>query len=320
MKNPSPPTSPEHPDALLLPYVEDLIAPADRAGVEEHLSTCQECTARVEGLREMISALRENKRAFCPEPWQLHVFAQSGEDLHGTISTHVDDCPFCSEDLRAWKGAALEERMPSELWGRLRQRLPEPAQERIPSGRPRWSQMVLEKLARFWKAPTLAAGAVAALLLVVVILYRPMEPTVPIPKTLPQKTAFVVLFKDFNDPALQKQIESLHDDLKTSTELKDRYIIVSPAETSEVIESGKAPSHDRSAMIDGLKRNLNVSRVLIVSIFPSADKFAFRVELINTITGKALQAKTEEKIEQSELEARIRSDVHSMLLQPDEQP
>ena len=45
-----------------------------------------------------------------------------------------------------------------------------------------------------------------------------------------------------------------------------------PQETSEVIKSGKVPSHDRSAMIDGLRKNLNISRVLVVTVFPSADK------------------------------------------------
>ena len=43
MKKPSPPTSSEHPDALLLPYVEDMITPAEKADVEEHLSTCDQC-------------------------------------------------------------------------------------------------------------------------------------------------------------------------------------------------------------------------------------------------------------------------------------
>jgi hypothetical protein len=321
VKNPSPPKSSQHPDDLLLPYVEDMITPAEKTGIEEHLSTCRDCASRVEELRETILALRENKRAFCPELWELHDFARSGDDPHGVISTHVENCPFCSEDLRAWKRATEEERMPAELWNRLKERIPAPAPRQVPLETPRWYQVLLGNLARFWKMPALAAGAVAATLLLVVVFYSNdiMEPMAPKSKALPQKTAFVVLLKDFKAPALQKQIESVSEALGASSDLKDRYTIVSPKETSELIESGKVSSHDKSAMIDGLKRNLNVSRVLIITVFPSADEFAFRVELIDTIDGTTLQTKSDEKIEQNKLAEQVRSDALSMLLERNNQ-
>lgn len=320
MKKPSPPTSSEHPDALLLPYVEDMITPREKADVEEHLSTCEQCAVRAEKLREAIAALKQNKQAFCPEPWELHDFAQSGNDPHGDISLHVEHCPLCSEDLRAWEMAQSEEPMPAELWNRLRERLPRAALKQMPSERPRWVQTIRESLARFWKAPAMAAGAVAAMMLLVVIFYQaPMEPMVPKPKSLPDKAAFVVFFKDFKDPLPQKQIESLYEALKPSTELNERYNIVSPAETSEVIKSGKVPSHDRSAMIDGLRKNFNVSRALVITVFPSADKLAVRTELIDTISGNTLQTKTAEKVDQSELPVRVRSYAIGMLLPPTNQ-
>ena len=103
-------------------------------------------------------------------------------------------------------------------------------------------------------------------------------------------------------------------------ELKDRYGIISPAETSEVIESGKVPSHKIPAMIEGLRKNLNVSRALIVTVFPSADELGARVELIDTISGKTLQTKTEEKIERNKLPERIDPDVLNMLLERNNQP
>ncbi len=67
-------------------------------------------------------------------------------------------------------------------------------------------------------------------------------------------------------------------------------------------------------MIEGLRKNLNVSRTLVVTVFPSADKLAARIEFIDTISGKTLQTKTEERIEQSELPARVRSYALGMLL------
>jgi len=327
VKNPSPPKFPEHPDALLLPYVEDMVTPVEKADVEKHLSKCGECASRVEELRETIAALRQNKEAFCPEPWELHDFAQSGADPHGAISTHVEDCPLCSKALSAWKSAVPEEQMPAELWSQLRERLPQSPPKRILAPVPRRWQIFLCDLARFWKAPAMAAGVAVAALLVVVILY-PRDMTqpmiglssvkwegIPKPKSVQKNAAFVIFFKDFKDPVPQKQIDSLYEALKPSMELNERYGIVSPAEISEAVKSGEVSSRDRSAMVTGLRKNLNVSRVLVISVFPSGEKLAASVELIDTASSRTLQRKTEEKVEQSELAARVRSDVFSMLLQ-----
>ena len=89
-----------------------MIAPAEKARLEEHLSTCDECALRVKELRETTAALKQNKQAFCPEPWELYEFAQSGDDPHGTVSIHVQDCPLCSEDLHEWKMPHVKSQCP----------------------------------------------------------------------------------------------------------------------------------------------------------------------------------------------------------------
>jgi hypothetical protein len=296
--------------------VEELIGSAEKARIGEHLSTCDQCALRVEHLRETIEALKQNKEAFCPNPWELYDFARSGHDPHGDISLHVAECSSCSKELIALKDAASKETMPAELWSRLKERLPKSDPKQIVLPTAGWWHIFLGILTRFWKASAVAAGAVAAALLLVVVFYSPdfREPMVPKPKSLPQKTAFVVLFEDHKSPILQKQIESLYEALDTSTELKDRYSLASPSETSEVIESGKAPSHDRSSMIEGLRKHLNVSRALVVGIFPSGDKLQIRVELIDTITGKTLLTKIDENIKQDELAGRVGPDILNMLL------
>jgi hypothetical protein len=328
VKNPNIPTSQEHPEALLLPYVEDTITSAEKAGVEGHLNTCDQCASRVEDLRQAIAGLKQNKQAFCPEPWELYDFAQTGDDPHGVIELHVENCPLCSEDLRAWKMAPPEEPMPAELWNRLRERLPKPAPKQVLPRTPRWGEIFLQTLVRWWKAPAMAAG-VAAVVLVLVVTFYPRDMTqpmiglssvswegIPKPKSLQENAAFVVFFKDFKDPVPQKQIDSLYEALKPSMDLNERYGIVSPAKISEAVNGGQVPSNNSTAMIDGLRKNLNVSRVLVITVFPSADKLAARIEFIDTISGKTLQTKTVEKIEQSELPARVRSDAFGMLLPP----
>jgi hypothetical protein len=286
---------------------------------------------RAEELREAIAALKQNKQAFCPEPWELYDFAQTGNDPHGDISLHVEKCPLCSEDLRAWKMALPEEPMPAELWNRLREHLPRPAPRQVLPRTPQWGRIFLQNLVRWWKAPAMAAGVVAAVLVLIVTFYprdmtQPMIALssvswegIPKPKSIHENAAFVVFFKDFKIPVPQKQIDSLYEALKPSMDLNERYGIVSPAEISEAVKSGQVPSTNSTAMIDGLRKNLDVSRALVVTVFPSADKLAARIEFIDTISGKKLQTKTEEKIEQSELPERIRSEAFGMLLPPTNQ-
>jgi|GEM_PF-7068990 len=171
------------------------------------------------------------------------------------------------------------------------------------------------------------AVGVAAAFLVLVVTFYPRDMTqpmialssvswegIPKPKSIQKNAAFVVFFKDFKDPVRQKQIDSLYEALKPSMELNERYGIVSPAEISEAVKSGQVLSNNSTAMIEGLRKNLNVSRALIITVFPSADKLAARIEFIDTISGKTLQMKTEERIEQSELPARVRSYALGMLL------
>lgn len=329
MKKPSPPTSSEHPDALLLPYVEDMITPREKAEVEEHLSTCDQCASRAEELRETTAALKQNKQAFCPEPWELHDFAQSGNDPHGVISLHVEHCPLCSEDLGAWKMAQSEEPMPAELWNRLRERLPREAPKQVSPERPRWVQTIWESLARFWKAPAMAASAVAAVLLVAVVIFYPLRMAelriahsvnwegVPKAKSLQKKAAFIILENDYKNPIFQKVIDSLYEGLAPTMELNELYGMVSPAEISEAIKSGTISARNKAALIKGLRDKLNVSSVIIITIFRSDAEHSVHIELVDTASGRTLNTrttKTDKKMSWHEVEARIRSDAFSMLL------
>ena len=58
-----------HPDDLLLPYVEGLLTPTEKHMVENHLGACVECSSEVSRLRETIALLAVHRDAFCPDEW-----------------------------------------------------------------------------------------------------------------------------------------------------------------------------------------------------------------------------------------------------------
>ena len=326
VKNSNPPPSSQHLDDLLLPYVEDMITPEEKARLDEHLRQCDKCALRVKELQETTSILRQNKQAFCPEQWELHEFARTGKDPDSAISLHVQDCPLCSQDLNDWQKAELEVTMPSELWHRLRERLPEPDSRKISLRSPQRGRVFLQNLARFWKAPALAAGVALAALLFVVIFY-PQDMMrsriglssvkwegVPRAKSLQKGAAFVIFFKDFKKPFPQKKIDSMYEALKPSMALSERYNIISPGEISEAVKDGELSPYDRAALIKGLRNKLNVSYVLVVTVFPSNDELSARIQLADTTNDRVLATGSAENLSQSNLAARIRSDAFNMLL------
>lgn len=54
-------------DALLEPYLDDVLDPGDRARVERHLDHCGACAAQLQLARDVRRGLRTLARARCPE-------------------------------------------------------------------------------------------------------------------------------------------------------------------------------------------------------------------------------------------------------------
>ncbi len=326
MKKPNLPPSLEHPDDLLLPYIEDTIAPEEKARLNEHLRQCGECALKLKELRETTAALKQNKQAFCPEPWELYEFAMTGADPNGTVSIHVQDCPLCSQELNDWKSTAREEAMPPELWDLLRKHLPEAGPGQISSRPSRWDHVFLQNLARFSKAPAMAAGvALAALLFVVIFYSQDMMHTriglssvkwegVPRAKSLQKSAVFIIFFKDFKKSISQKDIDSLYEALRPSVELSEHYNIISPADISDAVKDGEISPYNGTALIKGLRNKLNVSYVLVVTVYPANGKLSALLQLDDSTDRRVLATGSVENVNWGDLAARIRSDAFGLLL------
>ena len=67
-------------------------------------------------------------------------------------------------------------------------------------------------------------------------------------------------------------------------------------------------------MIEGLRNKLNVSHVLVVTVFPANGKLSALLQLDDSTDRRVLATGSEENVNWGDLAARIRSDAFGMLL------
>lgn len=316
-----PPTSAQHPDALLLLYAEGLLPADEERSVEEHVNQCAQCSSDVEWLRRITAALKDNKRAFCPEARDLWESALHGRAPEGVLKEHVSNCPWCSRELEAYQ-RQRDEVMPEALWQQVKERLPESAKRDPRPDSPETTSWGLQELvSRWFKIPALAAAAVAAVVLVFV--FYPTDTTGPFigmssvswenaprPKAGPalsrERAAFLLVFNDPRKVFSQKEIDTLYQALAPSMELSERWQILTPAEVASALrEQSSRPSYGQESILR-LLRALKVDRVAVVTVTPSAAAFSVRGQLLDGRSGHTLKASKDEVVSQEGLADRIR--------------
>ncbi len=237
MKTTDPPNTLEHPDELLLPYLEGMLSLEQKLDLDRHLSGCERCSSELRELDRITAALRENRLAFCPDSTEIIQFSESGHDPDGRISRHLKACPTCLAFAEACRAETSPETMSPELWERVQQRLGTKSSPRVgdteetPPG-------FAERFRNWFRVPAFAAGAVAAAILLVVVLY-PRDFTVPDvglssvtwegvpkPKAIRDRAAFVVTFKGTCPALAQKRIDEIFQALKPDMELSERFDVI----------------------------------------------------------------------------------------------
>lgn len=328
MKTTDPPNTLEHPDELLLPYLEEMLSPEQKLDLERHLSGCERCSSELRELDRITAALGKNKLAFCPDSTEIIQFSESGRDPEGRISRHLKACPTCLAFAEACRTETPPETMSPELWERVQERLGTKRGARVPE----YEEAAPGFAERFWnwfRAPAFAAGAVAAAILLVVVLY-PRDFTVPNvglssvtweggpkPKAIRDRAAFLVTFKGLAEPLSQKSVDEIYQALKPDMGLSERFEVISPSELRAAAKSGEVLLDPKQLKetVESLHKKLNASRVAMITLEPANGKYSVKVELWDAASGASLNQKTESAIPENLLPDRIREMVFNLMPQ-----
>jgi hypothetical protein len=320
----------EHYDELLLPYVEDALAPEERRIVQDHVDHCPRCSGEVKGLRAIIAALGEHKRAFCPEAWEIYECVRSGGSPHGALSLHLKECPRCLEEFQSYAAPTTTEPMPAELLAKVKERLEQSPGLEMTERVQKRSFVFWDWIPERFRRPALGIAAAVAAMLVVVLIY-PREPmgtvvglstvaweNAPRPKTglesPGKRSAVLIFFKNFKEPLSRDKVDSLYQALEPPIEVNEKFDVISPADLSKAIRRGVVDSSNRKKLLEDLDKNLAVSKVVMITVEPETPGFDVKCDLIRTSDGIRVKKRIVRGVTEAELASKVRGTVWELLL------
>lgn len=318
----------------------------DEQEVGAHIESCPDCSAEAQALDEMIQDLEKHKDVFCPKPWQLYELVDSGEEPTGRMAVHLDSCVKCQDAVKAYNGAlSAEHPIPAPVMDAFRDyhRNKKSPAATVPETKSVLSQ-VLVSISSIFSIPTMALGAVAAAILVAVILYPRGEtlpplglssvtwepklrllgpsgdsgngqsPATGLPGTEKRPSiAFIISFKGFKDPLAQDRIDKLYEALKPTKEIKQKFDVLTPAKVKEVLGSDKSPE-EKKQLLGQLKSKISLSEAVFITIEFKDSRLRIDNELIDVQTGKILGTSSQKNMTESDLTAKLRDSVFSLVL------
>jgi anti-sigma factor RsiW len=159
-----------HPQDMLLGYLEGTLSLEDHDMVVEHLGKCEECAWEMYSLGKLAEILKSEKHVFCPEPWEWYEFIENGYNPGGRLSSHLEICPLCSAEVANYNHAATQKILPTVIKEALKEAYPETPFSKHPEAQDRFAR-IPNWLSHMFRFPTLAFGAALAAIIVVVMLY-----------------------------------------------------------------------------------------------------------------------------------------------------
>jgi len=302
--------------------------------VNEHVAHCVKCSKELRELHRVISTLKHDKETMCPEPWELCLFAQSGQDPTGRLARHVAECHLCREDVEMCKIVSEDQTLPQDLWARGKGLLPGVGVDRGPAIETQGRLSALfDWLSSLLSVPYVAVAAAAVLIVLVII--HPREGGLPVlavsPVTWGQEggpvrlmapesaeggpteygeasqrvVATLIFLKDFNKPVKQSTIDAFYTAVQPGTEVAAQSLFLPPSALKNALAEGTVKTDSRANLLGSLRHNLHVSEVLSITIIPRDNVFDIDVEVIDTATGRTLEKKTETGVSESEISLKL---------------
>ncbi len=159
-----------HPQDMLLGYLEGTLAVEDHDMVGGHLGQCEECAAEMDSLGKLAEILKSEKHVFCPEPWEWYEFIENGYNPGERLSSHLEICPLCSAEVAKYNHSATQETLPTLIKEALKEAYPQTSCSKHSEAQDRF-EWIPNWLSPMFRFPTLAFGAALAAILAVVVLY-----------------------------------------------------------------------------------------------------------------------------------------------------
>lgn len=305
------PPAPEHPEDLLLLFVQNLLDPTEHSAVEAHVATCSRCATTLKNLQEIIALLHHHREALCPSAWRVYELVREGMDPEGVVSAHLATCPRCRSLAQELVQGSAPEPLPEALWEKIKKRLPAQAAPGHPIASDETSVVFESRASWFtqlFRFPTLAAAAVAAVILVAVLYPRGMPEEFialsPVsweeaarPKGWgpdQKRVAVVLILRDFKERYPQEHIDGWFRALSPTMELSQRYHILTPSEVRNSLRRGQLASTDSGDILATLSKDLAPSLVAILTIRQQGQHFRIDGQLIDGQSG-GVQARTSEQ-------------------------
>ncbi|MFC1836206.1 zf-HC2 domain-containing protein [Thermodesulfobacteriota bacterium] len=320
----------EHPDGLLMPYVEGLLDPPVRTAVDTHLDTCTECAEKLKELERLATSLNRNRDAFCPEPWELFAFCEDPANPAKGIAEHVDQCPLCRADAAEFQARTREEPLPEKVRTAVEFHYPQGVGEQAADeNRSGWLKDLFAPLFRV-RAPLLGAAMAAILVAVIVYPTAKLEQTMGlssltwengkaglVPKSMSYdsrpRVAMLVMLRDFRQPLSQEEIDSLYRALKPTPEMQRSLDVLAPAVVKSAVGTDEFEPNDREGILERLDDDFDLARLLIVTLTGPRSRVVIENEVIEPKTKRTIAKGKVEAVSENGLTARLRDSALSLL-------
>ncbi|MBI4961754.1 MAG: zf-HC2 domain-containing protein [Desulfomonile tiedjei] len=317
----------DHIDDLRLPYLEGLLSPEERASFEDHVRDCSDCKSKLEETRRWTSLLEKNTQAMCPEPWEIFDQVQMGKDPLGIISSHLNKCHSCNEIAESFRADLHERGVPTTLWARMQGLAGDRSEDRPARSSFLWFTELLDRLQDLFRPVALVPAAVAVALLCVVIFYptQSIHRTMALssvawapgpsdlrimgkvpPEGMPtdaqkERLAVVVLLTNFKHPPDQNRIDAFYRSLEPPIDVRERYDVVSPSDLERAVGPDRLKALDDKAIAAEMSSKLGISRLLVLEIVQSGERFGIVARFTDTTTGDIVREEDSRDLTEAQL-------------------
>jgi anti-sigma factor RsiW len=326
----------EHPENLLLRYVENDLKPEERSAVEQHMKDCSKCAESVRTLEGVTRRLRDNAEdVICPEASHLYEFVRTGTDPVGKMARHLAHCTFCREEVSIYRdalAASLSQPVPQYIRETFEQNYPAPKERTWLEQETLWSKLQ-ERLRSFFRQPVLVLGTAFVVVLMMAVLY-PREGTEPLvalsgvtwgetgrkwttmnisPEQGKPRVAVAILLKGFKEQLPQERVDELYNSLEPSPELKKRFEFINPAQLQTLATTDQSRTVRSEGLPEHLSRKIGPIKVVMITVSPELGGFSIESRLVDSETGKILAQALDKQVSPPDLSSKLRQSAFALL-------